>query len=285
MDQSFIDLLFETEALQMAPEDRPFWYTSGTFGPFYINTHYLYGSKEEAKDLLSLIEREIGSPDTFYDRVSQAVAEQLERQPIYRTAIETAARLLESAIDIGALDAISGGERRDFFFSVPLALRWNKPHITLRKDGTCHRHEKGCAAVDEPDLKGLDILHVADIITLASSWVRQWDPAIRRCGGRLHFGFAMLDRCQGGTDRLKALGIEPHVIERTDRDFFDRAVRAGKIAPAQARAALTFLEDPSRFESDFLAAHPSFLQREIEGGGKNAQRAKAYLERNEHNAR
>ena len=51
MDDPIIKWLFQTNAIQVCPEDRPFWYTSGTLGPYYINTHYLYGSKEEAENL------------------------------------------------------------------------------------------------------------------------------------------------------------------------------------------------------------------------------------------
>ena len=35
--------LFTTKALKISGSETPFWYTSGTFGPFYINTHYLFG--------------------------------------------------------------------------------------------------------------------------------------------------------------------------------------------------------------------------------------------------
>ena len=32
--------LIRTQALRLAPADEVFWYTSGTVGPYYINTHY-----------------------------------------------------------------------------------------------------------------------------------------------------------------------------------------------------------------------------------------------------
>ena len=31
-----VSYLFKTNALRVSPADKPFWYTSGKFGPFYI---------------------------------------------------------------------------------------------------------------------------------------------------------------------------------------------------------------------------------------------------------
>ena len=47
--------LFTTKALKISGSETPFWYTSGTFGPFYINTHYLFGGEEEAGKALEFI--------------------------------------------------------------------------------------------------------------------------------------------------------------------------------------------------------------------------------------
>ena len=56
MAYELIDGLFQTKALRIAPEDKPFWYTSGKLGPFYVNTHFLYGSEEKAVHLLEVID-------------------------------------------------------------------------------------------------------------------------------------------------------------------------------------------------------------------------------------
>ena len=46
-NEKLIKWLFETNAFRVCPENEPFWYTSGTIGPYYINTHFLYGSEEK----------------------------------------------------------------------------------------------------------------------------------------------------------------------------------------------------------------------------------------------
>ena len=48
--------LFETNAIRFCAENKPFWYTSGKIGPYFINTHFLYGSEKEASEFLSYID-------------------------------------------------------------------------------------------------------------------------------------------------------------------------------------------------------------------------------------
>ena len=43
-----IEYLITSQALRIATANEVFWYTSGTVGPYYINTHYLYGGPEKA---------------------------------------------------------------------------------------------------------------------------------------------------------------------------------------------------------------------------------------------
>ena len=44
--------LFETNAIRFCEENKPFWYTSGKIGPYFINTHFVYGSEKDAVELL-----------------------------------------------------------------------------------------------------------------------------------------------------------------------------------------------------------------------------------------
>ena len=52
----FVSWLFKTNAVKVCQDGKPFWYTSGTIGPYFINTHFLYGSEEKAAELLSFID-------------------------------------------------------------------------------------------------------------------------------------------------------------------------------------------------------------------------------------
>ena len=56
MDEELVSLLFETKAFKVADENKPFWYTSGKLGPYFINVDYLYGCKEDSENLLKIID-------------------------------------------------------------------------------------------------------------------------------------------------------------------------------------------------------------------------------------
>ena len=58
-----LEALLETEALRLPPPGEVFWYTSGTVGPYYINTENLYGGPTAAGELLGYIDAESGRAD------------------------------------------------------------------------------------------------------------------------------------------------------------------------------------------------------------------------------
>ena len=66
---NLVSYLFETNALRICPDNKPFWYTSGKIGPYYINTHFLYGSEQDAVDLLKFIDSEKENKDTLPKKV------------------------------------------------------------------------------------------------------------------------------------------------------------------------------------------------------------------------
>ena len=54
-----ISYLFKTNAIKFCEENKPFWYTSGKIGPYFINTHFIYGNEEDAKELLAFIDEQL----------------------------------------------------------------------------------------------------------------------------------------------------------------------------------------------------------------------------------
>ena len=53
--KDLMSLLFDTNAFKICAENKPFWYTSGKIGPYFVNTHFLYGSENDANELLDYI--------------------------------------------------------------------------------------------------------------------------------------------------------------------------------------------------------------------------------------
>ena len=132
MDNKIIELLFKTNAIQACPEGEPFFYTSGKLGPYYINTHYLFGSKSTADEYLSAIEFYKNDLKNFPKNLYKLAYKQYLKSDIYKTVID----MVCNKIGIYDFDYISGGERRDFFFSLLPGSILDKPHITILKDRT-----------------------------------------------------------------------------------------------------------------------------------------------------
>ena len=272
MENPIISWLFETDAVRVCPEGQPFWYTSGKLGPFYINTQFLYGSEAAANSLLKTIEEACaGEKLAFYDKVWADISAQLASCPIYAQLIDL---LTEAAAKLD-VDFVSGGERRDFFFSMPVARKLGLGHLSIFKDLSCVYTDKDGVSMDaaQAGLAGKKSVHIADLITVASSYIRAWIPAVESLGARIAYSLAVVDLDQGGSDILAKAGCPLTTLVTIKPELFEQAKALGRVTDAQVALVNSFIADPDKFMHDFLVAHPDFLASEIAKGGKSAQRA------------
>lgn len=273
MDNPIVSWLFETDAVRVCPEGQPFWYTSGKLGPFYINTQFLYGSEAAANALLSVIEEACaGDKLAFYGKVYGEIEKQLAACPIYHQLIDLMCEAARS-MDV---DFVSGGERRDFFFSMPVARRLGLGHLSIFKDLSCVYTDADGASMpaDQAGLSGRRSVHIADLVTVASSYIRAWIPAVEALGAKIAYSLAVVDRDQGGSKILADAGCPLTTLVVIKPELFETARKLGRISDKQLALVLHFIEDPDAFMRSFLLAHPNFLADEIAKGGKSAQRAK-----------
>lgn len=272
-----LEALIRSAALRIAPPGEVFWYTSGTVGPYYINTHYLFGGPECAEDLLRLIDAEARSPG-FHARLRERVHERLAADPDYRGVVEALATQIEGSEAGGACDWVSGGERRDWFFSLAVAERLGRPHLYLYKDRTALLAEGDRTGAAE-GLEGVRTAHVADLVTEASSYLRAWIPAIRGRGGDMAISANVVDRAQGGLEALGAAGVEARALLRVDEDLFADLFRRGLIDAVQHAVLVDYFRDPTGAMRRFLTEHPGFVEQALRGeDGKAASRARLLVE-------
>jgi len=279
MADKIIEALFETKAVRVAPENQPFWYTSGRLGPFFINTHFLLENEAAAGEVLKRIEKAIAdnkltAPEDIFDMMLAYYNKNGTFKMVSDKLAEEASKL--------DFDYISGGERRDYFFSMMPAYLLGKPHLTIYKDMTSVYSEKldGPAVdVKDIDLKGKKALHIADLITEASSYERAWIPVIRGLGSDITDTVAVVDRHQNGREVLKGLGVELHALTGINEELFDEAKANGVINDAQKDMIMHFLENPADYMTAFLKANPGFIDAEIAKGGKNKERAELAIEK------
>lgn len=279
-----LESLVRSEALRIAPPGQVFWYTSGTVGPYYINTHFLFGGPERAGELLAFIDAESRSAD-FHARLQERVSRQLASDPGYAGVIDALAASIRGREPEGGVDWVSGGERRDWFFSTGAALRTGLPHLYLYKDSGARMAEGNLLAPVE-DLRGRRTAHVADLVTEASSYQRAWIPALRGRGGDMAVSANVVDRGQGGMEVIAACGVDAEACLRVDGAMFAELHRRGLISADQHAVLADYLGDPGGAMRRFLVENPAFLQDAL--GSKDertAQRARLLVEQDPYGLR
>ena len=276
MTFDLLTALLDTQALRLAPAGEVFWYTSGTVGPYYINTEYLYGGPEQAQQLLAFIDEHKEDAD-FPQRLQERVEQQYAEDAVYRQVVDG---LVALARDSNThFNSVSGGERRDWFFSLAVAERLGKPSLLIYKDGrTVMLDGQKLRPVRAGDM---DVLHVADLVTEASSYVRDWIPAVATAGGRIAYAANVIDRGQGGLETIAKQGIAAGALMRIDDTLFDRLRAMGHIDEARHTLLIRYRRDPHAAMRAFLQEHPQIVRAALNGDdARAAERARLLVTEN-----
>ena len=273
--------LFETKAIRFCEENKPFWYTSGKIGPYFINTHFVYRSQEDANSLLSFIDECLADKMTLPEKVFQKVLKQYNENEIYCNIIDFMKDYIVKNIDISEVDYISGGERRDWFFSNIIAYLLDKPHISIYKDLSAVVSDSKFEKTEKiTNLENKKVLHIADLITVASSYIRAWIPAIKNIGGQMCWSCVVVDRMQGGKDKIEAEGVKAYSLVNVDNTMFETAYKNNIINEEQLQMLKKFFENPDETMKQFLIEHPDFIENALHSDEKTAKRAKLLVDNN-----
>ena len=147
------------------------------------------------------------------------------KNEIYKNVIDEMIEFIKENIDINEIDFISGGERRDWFFSNIIANKLGKPHITIYKDLSTFVHDSTFEnEINTMNVNNSNVLHIADLITEASSYIRAWIPAIKNLGGNILWSTVVVDRMQGGCEKLEAQNVKSLSIIKIDYELFKNAL-------------------------------------------------------------
>ncbi len=281
---NLVSYLFETNALKICPDNKPFWYTSGKIGPYYINTHFLYGSEKDAVDLLKFIDCEKENKETLPKKVFERTLNHYNKNEIYKNVIDEMIKFIKENINVDDIDYVSGGERRDWFFSNIIANLLSKPHITIYKDLSMVINDSSFEKeINKSDVKNAKVLHIADLITEASSYLRAWIPAIKSLGAEIAWSTVVVDRMQGGRQKLENENVKSLSIINIDESLFKKALDMNIINENQFEMLKNFYENPDETMKKFLIAHPEFLENALASDEKTAARAKLCIDSNLYN--
>lgn len=278
---NIISYLFETNAIRFCEENKPFWYTSGKIGPYFINTHFIYGSEKEAVSLLGFIDESLSDKMTLPKKVFEKVLKQYNENKIYKDVINSMKAYIEENINVSEVDYISGGERRDWFFSNIIAYLFKKPHITIYKDlSSVISNYDFSETKTSYNISGKKVLHIADLITVASSYLRAWIPAIENLGGKIIWSCVVVDRMQGGEEKLSEKNIKSLSLVKVDKNLFKKALEMGIINENQLEMLNKFFDNPDNTMQEFLLEHPEFVENSLNSPDeKIRKRAKLLLEK------
>lgn len=271
--------LFETNAVKVCHGDKPFWYTSGKIGPYFINTHFVYGSEEDAANFLSFIDENKDDKLNLPKKLLDKVLKQYEENSIFHDVVNEMIEFIKSNINVDEIDCISGGERRDWYFSVIASYLLEKPHLTIFKDLTSVESDSRFENTKvTTSLNGKKVLHIADLMNQASSYIRAWIPAIQDLGGELVWSLVLVDRMQGGKERLEDLGIRAFSIAQIDESLFEMAFQKGMIDESQLQLVRDFISDPDGSMEKFVKEHPEFIENALHSDARTAGRAKLCID-------
>ena len=273
--------LFETKAIKFCEENKPSFLTSGMISPYFVNTHFLFGSEKEATEFLSyidtLLEDRISLPKKVFDKVLV----QYQNNSIFKYTIDTMIKSITDSVDLAQIDYISGGERRDWYFSNMIAYLLKKPHLTLFKDMEAFVSPYDFSSTEKiTDLTGKKALNASDLVTAASNYVRSWLPAIRNLNGELAWTCYVVDRKQGGTETLIKEGVQTIPLAFVDNSLFEKAYELHVINSAQLEMLKKFYEDPYSTMKQFLINHPEFLDNALHADEKTKKRAQLLIDGN-----
>lgn len=262
------ELLMKTNAFRVSGGNDPFWYTSGKIGPFYINTHYLYGSQESAENLLEEIDKLKDNREALLKMLEERVEHQYENNAIYRETIDSLVKMIRKNVDLNEIHYVSGGERRDWFFSIMCAKLLDKEHIYLFKDNSYY-----------PAVSSGNCLHIADLITEGSSYERSWIPILDFMGIKMTHTAVCVDRKQGGHNLLKELHVELLALVSVDKSMFDVLLEKGLIDKMQYDLLADYMVDPDEAMKKFIKDNPDFIERALNSDEKTRKRAQLCIEK------
>jgi orotate phosphoribosyltransferase len=273
------ELLVDTGAYKDL--DQPVILTSGALGIYYVNTEKLVqdGGKFE----------EYG--DSSQAMIKHAVS-MMAAHPTFKETIDILAEKILSlnaeTIDIGLPIGISGGQRRDWLFSGPVANRLGLPHLSLYKQ---EEGKKDKMEIVMPDgsvssvssLKGTYFIHVVDLITEGSSVYKQqkdgqekgWVPMIRAKNSIINDLVAVVSRHQGGEEALAEQNVNVHSFVTIDENFLDQYSN-------NPQRALSYQENPEKWTEDYLNRNGALvLLKTFNPDGGKLDRARKFLDRYE----
>ena len=248
-------LILDTHAVSIwnRAKGPVFWYAANVPGPFYVNTEMVIGKALSENLLREITAIVAGTLD------GQARAEQLERLILeaykkslpWQRLIATMADRAHKEFPEGTYAYVSGGERRDWLFSIPYAHVIEIPHLYLFKNEP--------AFCKQPIKAGQKVLHVSDLINNAASFFDLWEPALQKAKLKCCGNLCVNVRGDNGLKRLREAGQKVVSLMTIDTEFFRRLHTTDLITRETFEEIAVFFSSSQDWASKYLVDHPELF--------------------------
>jgi len=253
--QDLIRRILETKAVSIWNHKTGpiFWYAASIPGPFYVNTELLIGpelSKKLLKDITEIV-AEIKEAPARAAKLEALIMEAVANDATFASVIDTMAESAKTSFEKGSFTVLSGGERRDWLFSIPVAKKLGIKHVYLFKNGDFF-----CA---EPLAPGEQALHVSDLINNAASYFDNWLPILEKANLHCLGTLCVNSRGSNGVDRLRANGQKVVALNSVDVSFFEKSLASGLIDEATLEELKVFFGSAKEWASRYVMDKPALF--------------------------
>ncbi|MDD5586420.1 MAG: hypothetical protein PHY92_05625 [Alphaproteobacteria bacterium] len=227
-----------------------YWYIAGIPGPFYVNTELLIGAEASGLllDKITAILAQTADLAARSAQITEAVMAAYEENEVYQRLVATMAAAAKSQFPAGSFDLVSGGERRDWLFSIPFARACGIGHAFLFKNLSLYS-----PTAIKP---GAKVLHVADLINNAASYLDLWLPALEKAGLECAGTLCVISR-GNGLEKLAAKGLQAVSLNSIDLSFFEKSHASGLIDRATLDEVATHFASPKAWAEKYFVGHKS----------------------------
>ncbi len=267
-------LILDTHAVSIWSHEKGpvFWYAANVPGPFYVNTEMIIGKALSEKLLHEITAIVAGTVDaeTRAEQLERLILDAYKKEPPWQRLIATMAAHAQKEYPADSYAYVSGGERRDWLFSIPFAHAREMPHLFLFKNGATFCRQ--------PLKSGESVLHVSDLINNAASFFELWAPILTKAKLKCCGNLCVNVRGDNGLKRLHDAGQKVVSLMTIDTEFFRRLHAADLISRETFEEIAVFFSSSQDWASKYLIGRPELFNAE-NCDAKSFERLKFFIEK------
>ncbi|HEU0117921.1 MAG TPA: hypothetical protein VFR09_04740 [Alphaproteobacteria bacterium] len=247
-DTGLLKLIHDTKAVSIwnRRTGPVFWYAASVPGPFYVNTELVIGPELSAMLLEKITAIIAETPDapSRAKKLNELILGSYEKNAQFKQVIAAMVAKAKKEFPAGSYDLVSGGERRDWLFSIPFAKETGARHAFLFKNGEIYS--------EQPYKAGERAMHIADLINNAASYFDLWFPILTKAGLKPAGTLCVNTRGTNGVRKLEEAGQKTVAMNGVDVGFFEQSLANKLIDDGTLTEITTYFASPKDWAEQYL---------------------------------